>query len=298
MTAHRLPPSSPRIAVIGATGFIGSATLRALAARGAHVTAISRRPSRRRLDAATRIVQADVTSLHMLRSALTGIDTVVHAASYTGSDPGRCEEVNHLGTRNVLTAASQSGVESVLTLSTIGVYGQGPFTGLVEGDRDVDPVTTLSVSRAAADREVRDHGGTVIRAGFIRGVGDRWFVPGLWDILTRLGGWVDDGAAKLSTIDVGALADMTADLALTHVPGDRGVMYHATGAQPESVRDLAAASLESGRALPSRNIEYAHALALARRVGLTARHVDLVGRDHTINGSKLSRRVSRPPVQH
>lgn len=297
MTAHHFAPAAPRIAVIGVTGFIGSATLRALAARGAHVTAIARRPPQRRLGTATRIVQADVTSLHTLRAALTGIDTVVHAASYTGSDPLRCEAVNRLGTRNILTAATQSGVESVLTLSTIGVYGQGPFMGLVEDACEADPVTVLSVSRAAADREVRNNGGTVIRAGFIRGPGDRWFIPGLWDILTRLGGWVDDGAAMLSTIDIGTLADMTADLALTHVPGDRGVLYHATGVQPEAVRSLAATSLEPGRELPRANIEYAHALGLARRVGLTARHVDLVGRDHTINGSKLSRRVGRPPVR-
>ncbi|SDD24944.1 NAD-dependent epimerase/dehydratase family protein [Rhodococcus tukisamuensis] len=279
-----------RIAVIGATGFIGSATLRALAARGAAVTAIARQPPAQP-DAAKRWTQADITDVDTLTTALEGVDVVIHAGSYTGSDPNLCEVINHQGTRNVLLAADRSGIESVITLSTIGVYGPGPFTGIVEDKREPNPITALSASRVAADHDVRAQGGTVVRPGFIHGPGDRWFTPGLWYILSQLGGWIDHGAPTQSTIEVDLLASQLADLALTPTVGDRGALFHASAPEPSSVRSIAAATVGQGRDLPANNLTFPKALRRAPDLGLTPRHIDLGGRDHTIDGTRLRKRL-------
>ncbi len=281
----------PRIAVIGATGFIGSATLRALTTQGATVTAIARRPAPQPRPAGSWI-SADVTDVHALTAALENIDVVIHAGSYTGSDPRLCDAVNRRGTENVLLAADRSGVESVVTVSTIGVYGPGPFTDLVEDTYDENPVTAVSASRAAADHNVRAHGGTVVRPGFVHGPGDRWFVPGLWHIVNQLGSWIDHGAAMLSTIDVRILANQLAALALNSTDGDRGMLFHASEPDPPSVRTIATATSDRDRPLPPTNLTYRAALRHAPHCGLTPRQIDLCGRSHTLDGTRLRSRLT------
>ncbi len=275
-----------RIAVIGATGFIGSATLRALTAQGANVAAIARRPATQphRFGA---WISADVTDANTLTAALENIDVVIHAGSYTGSDPSLCDAINRRGTRNVLIAAERSGIESVITLSTIGVYGPGPFTDLAEDTCNENPVTAVSTSRVAADHDVRERGGTVIRPGFVHGPGDRWFIPGLWTILNQLGSWIDHGAAMLSTIEIDILANQLAALALNPTVSDRGMLFHASQPDPSSVRTIANATSNRDRTVPTTSLTYRNALHHASTHGLTPRQIDLCGRDHTLDGTRL-----------
>ncbi|MFC9515365.1 NAD-dependent epimerase/dehydratase family protein [Nocardiaceae bacterium NPDC056970] len=283
----------PHVALVGASGFIGGATLRALAASRGEVTA----PVRRIPDSPTpgvRYVLSDIGVPSTLHSALDGVDVIVHAASYTGPDEKLCRRINYEGTRNLLAAAEARSIDFVVNLSTIGVYGPGPFRDVVEDTREPNPVTTLSATRAAADRMVRAQGGITVRPGFVHGQGDRWFLPGLRHILTRTGSWIDDGAALLSLISVDELGELIAHLALTGSDADRGALFHAASPQPLSVFDIATRWATDD--LPDTSCSYAEALARAAAVGLTDRHIDLVGRDHTIDGTKLRRRCDRAVV--
>ncbi|MFD4466978.1 NAD-dependent epimerase/dehydratase family protein, partial [Rhodococcus sp. NPDC058505] len=146
-----------RVAVVGASGFIGAATLRALLASGHRPVAITRTaPPAPEPDA--RYVRSDVPDREALLAALRGADAVVHAVSYTGPDERRCRAVNLTGTANVLAAADTLGITRIVTVSTVGVYGPGPFRGIAEEDREPNPVTALSATRAAADRLARAAG--------------------------------------------------------------------------------------------------------------------------------------------
>ncbi|WP_458682331.1 NAD-dependent epimerase/dehydratase family protein [Prescottella equi] len=284
----------PHIALVGASGFIGGATLRALAASDGEVTAAVRRMPESPIPG-VRYVLSDIGVPSTLHSALDGVDAIVHAASYTGPDETLCRRINYEGTRNLLAAAEARSIDVVVTLSTIGVYGAGPFRDVVEDTREPNPVTVLSATRAAADRMVRAQGGIVVRPGFVQGEGDRWFLPGLRHILARLGAWIDDGAALLSVISVDELGELIARLALTSSDADRGALFHAASPEPMSVFDIATRTATDG--LPTTSCSFPTALAGAGAAGLTDRHVDLVGRDHTIDGTKLRRRCERPTLR-
>ncbi len=282
------------IAVIGSSGFIGSATLRALALSGCRVTAVVRTPPHVQ-HADVRYVTADIAELRSLVHALEGVDVVVHAASYTGPDERLCETVNLTGTDNVMTAAELHKIEHVINVSTIGVYGPGPFRNVVEDTRAPHPVTALSAARAAADELVRARGGTTVRPGFVYGHGDRWFRPGLESILARTQAWIDHGSALLSVIEVDELGALIAELALSCSTPDKGALFHAAHPEPRTVRDIAVQLANKGTALPVDSCTYAEILSRAADLGLSARQIDLVGRDHSIDASKVWDRTRRPP---
>lgn len=257
-------------------------------------TALTRTPSNAPLPG-VRYARAELTDRSSLVSALRDVDVVVHAAGYTGPDEHRCEAVNLEGTANVLAAADILGIEFVVNISTVGTYGPGPFRGVLEDTREPDPVTRLSATRAVADRLVRARGGTTVLPGFVHGPGDRWFRPGLRHILSTLGAWVDDGDALLSTIAVDELGALIAHLARTCSTADRGALFHAAHPATRSVREIATTLTGKDFPLPAVSRSYVDASARASSVGLTARQIDLVGRDHTIDGSRLWRRTGRTP---
>lgn len=115
-----------RVLITGAGGFIGGrvaevlhcsglATVRAGVRRWSSAARIGRLP--------IEIQQCDVTDPGQVREALKDVRFVVHCARGT-------PDVTIEGTRNILEAALQAGVERVVHLSTIAVYGD------VSGDVD------------------------------------------------------------------------------------------------------------------------------------------------------------------
>jgi nucleoside-diphosphate-sugar epimerase len=116
--------SDRRILVTGAGGFIGGRVVEALHG----LPGISVRASIRRWGSAARIgrlpveiVLCDVTDPEQVRRAMDGVGAVVHCAY---GDPRTTVD----GTRTVLQAALEAGVDRVVHLSTMEVYGD------VEGD--------------------------------------------------------------------------------------------------------------------------------------------------------------------
>lgn len=73
-------------------------------------------------------VQGDILNMSTLRKAVRGVDTVFHMAAVNGTryfyeQPRRVLEVNSLGTKNVLQAASDEKVSRVIFASSSEVYG-------------------------------------------------------------------------------------------------------------------------------------------------------------------------------
>jgi dihydroflavonol-4-reductase len=119
-----------RVMITGATGFIGSAVTRAVAARGAEVVAlVAPDADDRNLDGlgAKRVI-VDIRDPAAVRAACQGARFVFHLAAiyrFWARDARIFYDVNVGGTRNVLEAARAAGCERVVYTSTVGVLGLG-----------------------------------------------------------------------------------------------------------------------------------------------------------------------------
>jgi len=116
--------SGDTVLVTGATGFVGSAVLRVLAARGARLRALARPAS----DLANlegvdcEVVRGDMTDPASLKEAMAGIRFVFHvAADYRlwARDPAEIMRANIEGTRAVMDAARAAGVEKIVYTSSV-----------------------------------------------------------------------------------------------------------------------------------------------------------------------------------
>ena len=110
--------------VTGASGFVGSALARALAAKGFSLRLAVRASSRRdNLEGlAAEIVTADMRDLAALRQAIQGARYVFHAAAdyrLWARDPFEIVRNNLEGTRAVMQAALDTGVERVVYTSSV-----------------------------------------------------------------------------------------------------------------------------------------------------------------------------------
>ncbi|MFT3660098.1 MAG: NAD(P)-dependent oxidoreductase [Gordonia sp. (in: high G+C Gram-positive bacteria)] len=280
-------PPPRTVAVIGATGFCGSGIVDRCLARGHRVRAVSRHPAPAHHDAVTAIA-ADITAPETLAPALDGADVVIHAASYTGTEHALARETNEHGTARIAEAVQALGIDSLIHLSTIGVYGAGPFRERTERDAP-RPVTDLSRSRRAGEEIVQGTGGLVLRPGFVHGPGPQSFLTGLARIITALGALVDDGAARQSIVSTADLAAITTTLAGAPIPDHlRGTVVNVADDTPQTIRDLWRRTSDAdvpGGPLPS--ISYAEALDRAAGLGLTPRHIDLVAADHTLDTRRI-----------
>src|SRR5262245_62061384 len=118
-----------RVFITGATGFLGGALARALAAQGAEIHAVGRATADRRGldDLAIQWHEADVVRPDSLDGLFRGADWILHTAGRLG-EAGVPEQeyraVNVEGTRNVLGAAfALKARPRVLHVSSPGVLG-------------------------------------------------------------------------------------------------------------------------------------------------------------------------------
>lgn len=117
--------------VTGGTGFVGCHVARELVERGMAVRALVRSNSRRdNLNALDpRLLEffcGDLTDPKSLREAMQGCDTLYHvAADYRlwARDPQELYRANVQGTRDLLQAAMDAGVEKVVYTSSVGALG-------------------------------------------------------------------------------------------------------------------------------------------------------------------------------
>lgn len=108
-----------RVAVTGAAGFVGRNLVPALRAEGQDVRGLVRPGSSVAGDLGMDTVRGDVRQLQSLRDLVEGCDLVVHlAASFSPEEDG--PEIIVEGTRSMLAAAAESGVNRLIFLSCLG----------------------------------------------------------------------------------------------------------------------------------------------------------------------------------
>jgi uncharacterized protein YbjT (DUF2867 family) len=111
-----------KVLVTGGTGFVGPKVVHALRAQGREVRALVRRPEQATQLAAwgAELVTGDVTDPASLRAAVGGCTHVVHLVSILKGKPSDFHRVMTQGTKDLLAAARDAGVERFVLMSALG----------------------------------------------------------------------------------------------------------------------------------------------------------------------------------
>lgn len=150
--------------VTGATGHIGNVLVRTLLAQGEAVYALllpgeNRQPLE---NLGVKIMQGDVLQPESLLRAMDGVQRVYHLAGIISIMPGQnklVHQVNVQGTRNVIRAAHQSGVERLIYTSSIHALNRAPHGVTIDETIPFDPQHAISAydqSKAEASLLVQD----------------------------------------------------------------------------------------------------------------------------------------------
>ncbi|MBW2419066.1 MAG: NAD-dependent epimerase/dehydratase family protein [Deltaproteobacteria bacterium] len=250
-----------RVFVTGASGFIGGAVARALAAQHS-VFAMSRSAGSDTVIEAlgAQPLRCDLAGLRP--GDLPEIDAVVHCAAWVEPWGTRSEywEANVAGTDRLLAAARAAGARRFVHMSTEAVLWRGQHL------RDVDETHPYAVetpylyseTKAEAERRVlassTDSFTTIaLRPRFVWGPGDRTLAPQI-KMMVEGGAffWLDGGRARTSTTHVANLVHAV-ELALEG--GRGGEAYFVTDGEVSDFRSFVPRMMAPyGVTLPERSL--------------------------------------------
>jgi NADH dehydrogenase len=193
------------VAVTGASGFLGGALCRALAAKGYEVRALVREPAR--YTGAGRALRCELPD-GIDEAALAGADAVVHCAYATReTDLARMKRVNEEGTRRLLEASRRAGVSRLVFVSTVAAASDAP--------------NYYARSKHALEALFDPQRDAIVRPGLVIGRGGRGLFQQLQDNLKGLGvvPLFDGGRQPLQTVHVDDICEAIARILERGLPG-------------------------------------------------------------------------------
>ena len=181
------PLAVSRVLVIGGAGYIGSALLPKLLAKGYHVRLLDlliygTEPIGNVIDHPNlEIMQADFRQVDKVVEAMRNVDAVVHLGAIVGDpacalDEELTIEVNLMATRMIAEVAKGSNVSRFIFASTCSVYGANPAT--LDERSALNPVSIYARSKIASEQVLTSmatsqFGPTSLRFGTIYGLSGR-----------------------------------------------------------------------------------------------------------------------------
>ncbi|TWX38836.1 NAD-dependent epimerase/dehydratase family protein [Frigoribacterium sp. ACAM 257] len=243
-----------RVLVTGASGLLGGAVAREVAAAGHEVTTFQRRPSG---VSGVRDVAGSMTDSPAVAAAVDGQEAVVHLAAKVSlaGDPAEFEAVNVGGTASLLDAMRTSGVARLVFVSSPSVaHGGASIVGedaapaspaRARGDYARTKAAAELLALAAATDDLRV---VAVRPHLVWGPGDTQLVERIVE-RARRGRLplLDHGAALIDSTYVDNAASGIA-AALEQVDAVSGRAYVITNGEPRTVADLMAGICTAGGA--------------------------------------------------
>jgi nucleoside-diphosphate-sugar epimerase len=160
------------ILVTGGNGFLGSAVVRQLVARGDRVRSLQRSDAPQLRALGVDVVRADLADARGVMDAAAGCDAVLHIGAKAGVwGPYReYYQANVVGTRNVIDACRAHGIRRLVYTSTPSVIHAG---GDVEGVDETVPLAThfetaYPATKAEAEAMVRTANGSALATVALR----------------------------------------------------------------------------------------------------------------------------------
>ena len=121
-----------KIALIGATGFVGSAILKEALSRGQQVTAVLRHPEKLSIkNKNLKVIAGDVMDTEKLSELIKGNDAVVSAYNPGWSNPDIYNEFLK-GSLSIQAAVKKSGIKRLITLGGAGSSYIAPNLQLID----------------------------------------------------------------------------------------------------------------------------------------------------------------------
>ena len=152
------------VLVTGGSGFLGSAVVRALIARGSRVRAIVRSssPPDNLAGLGCEIVAGDLTDRESLAAALRGVRYLFHVAAdyrFWAPDPSVILRVNVDGTCSLMREALSAGVERIVYTSSVAALKIAGATSPVDETSPLSPDEAIGAykrSKTLAERAVEE----------------------------------------------------------------------------------------------------------------------------------------------
>ncbi|XP_073455202.1 sterol-4-alpha-carboxylate 3-dehydrogenase, decarboxylating [Aquarana catesbeiana] len=154
--ATRLRPASKKCAVIGGSGFLGQHMVERLLERGYSVNVFDMRQGFE--NDRVQFFIGDLCNKQDLLPALQGVNTVFHCASPAPSSDNKelFYRVNYTGTRTVIEACKDAGVQKLVLTSSASVVFEG--TDIKNGTEDLPyakkPIDYYTETKILQEKEV------------------------------------------------------------------------------------------------------------------------------------------------
>jgi nucleoside-diphosphate-sugar epimerase len=228
-----------RVAITGATGFVGVHVAKALLARGDRLRALARTPAPDLAAAGAEVVTGALDDPSALQRLVEGAEVVHHVA---GAIAARSEadfmRVNADGTARVAEAARAAGARRFLYVSSIAVSGPSARGKPMDEAGPARPVTPYGRSKQAGEEAVvaSGVGYTIVRPPVVYGPRDKSVLRIFRLARGGLAPLLGDGAQELSLIFAADLA--RALLAAAASPAAEGRTYHAAHPEVVTQREL------------------------------------------------------------
>ncbi|MCU0496468.1 MAG: NAD-dependent epimerase/dehydratase family protein [Anaerolineae bacterium] len=145
------------IFVTGGTGFLGRHLLPALCRSGYRARVLTRYPEQHpwlARYANVETVAGDLRDRQILQKALIGCRYLIHAGGLFRfwGDPREFDEINALGTENIMNAALEAGIERAIHVSSVAVIGQPDPKDIIDEAYPPNPVEPYQHSKLRAEK--------------------------------------------------------------------------------------------------------------------------------------------------
>ena len=157
-----------KIALIGGSGFVGSAALNEALQRGHQVTALARDPAKLPARAGLTAVKADVLDAAQVAAAVEGHDAVIDAYNPGWNAPNLYDAFLN-GTRAIVAGVKRSGVKRILIVGGAGSLYVAPGVQLVDTEnfKSHVPANIIPGAQAARDALTEMRGVTALDWTFL-----------------------------------------------------------------------------------------------------------------------------------